>query len=145
MLNIFDIYILLGIGVALIAFEAIVTSFILIWFGLAFIITAIISNFYDYTDGIWQLATVSLISLILLFFLRKKVLDKFLNSKVKISDSFFNEKGIGQIKNKKVFYKGTYWEIDSNLDDEEFKEEEKVLVVKTYKNFASIQKEEKNK
>ena len=145
MLSVFDIYVLLAIGVVLIALEAVVTSFILIWFGLAFILTAIISNFYNYTDGIWQLATVSLISVVLLFFLRKKILDKFLNSKVKISDSFFNEKGIGKIKNKKVFYKGTYWEIDSDLDDEEFKEEEKVIVLKTNKNFATIQKEEKNK
>ena len=43
-------------------------------------------------------------------------MDKFFKSQTEVSDNFFDEKGIGEIKNSKVFYKGTYWEIDSNLD-----------------------------
>ncbi|MGE0050741.1 MAG: NfeD family protein [Arcobacter sp.] len=140
MLSAVDPYILLAIGVALIALEALIVSFILIWFGIGFIIVALISYFFIFSGAVWQLAIVSLISLFLILILRKKVLEKFLKSKMEISDDFFNEKGIGEIKNSKVFYKGTYWEIDSKLDEKEFKEGEKVVVLKTSRNSATIEK-----
>ena len=139
-LSMIDPYILLAIGIALIAFEAIIASFILIWFGVGFVITAAISYIYPFTDGIWQIAIASIISLVFLFLLRKKALEKFLNSKRNISDDFFNEKGIGEIRNSKVLYKATYWDIDSSLDEKEFVEGEKVVVLKTHKNSATIQK-----
>jgi membrane protein implicated in regulation of membrane protease activity len=135
-LSVIDVYILLSIGVALIAFEAVITSFILIWFGIGFVITAMVSYVYPFSDGIWQIATASIISLLLLFLLRKK----FLESKRNISDNFLDEKGIGEIRNSKVFYKATYWDIDSKLDEKEFVEGEKVIVLKTHKNHATIEK-----
>jgi membrane protein implicated in regulation of membrane protease activity len=140
MLSLIEPYILLAIGIALRAIEALLVSFVVIWFGIGFIIVAVISYFYGFSDGMWQLAFVSLISLILLFLFRKKFLDKFSKSQVEVSDNFFNEKGIGEIKNSKVFYKGTYWEIDSNIDEKEFIEGEKVTVLKTSKNQAKIEK-----
>ena len=140
MLNVIDPYVLLGIGVVLIAFEAIITSFILIWFGIGFVLTAFISYAYTFEDGIWQIALASFISLILLFLLRKKTFKKFLKSEEEISDNFLNEKGFGEIKNNKVFYKGTYWEIDASIDESIFNEGEKVMVTKTYKNSAIITK-----
>lgn len=140
MLSLFDPYILLAIGILFIAFEAILGSFVIIWFGIGFGITAFISNFYTFPDGIWQLATVSFISIILLLVFRKKVLETIFKSKTEISDDFFNERGIGEIKNSKVFYKGTYWEIDSEIKTDSFEEGEKVVVLKTFKNSATIQK-----
>ena len=139
-LSVIDPYILLAIGVALITFEAVIVSFVLVWFGVGFVLTALISYIYIFGDGIWQIATASLISLILLLLLRKKVLESFLKSKKDISDDFLNEKGIGEIKNSKVFYKATYWDIDSKIDEKEFVEGEKVVVLKTHKNQATIEK-----
>ena len=139
-LSVIDPYILLAIGVALIAFEAVIASFILIWFGVGFVITAAISYFYGFSDGIWQIAIASLISLFFLLLLRKKTLESFLKSKKDISDDFLNEKGIGEIKNSKVLYKATYWDIDSTIDEKEFVEGEKVIVLKTHKNRATIEK-----
>lgn len=139
-LDVIDPFILLAIGIALIAFEAVIASFILIWFGVGFVVVAIISSLYMFSDGIWQIAAASIISLFLLFLLRKKVLEKFLNSRKNISDDFLNEKGIGEIRNSKVFYKATYWDIDSNIDEKEFFEGEKVVVLKTHKNTATIEK-----
>lgn len=139
-LDVIDPFILLAIGIALIAFEAVIASFILIWFGVGFVVVAIISSLYMFSDGIWQIAVASIISLLLLFLLRKKVLEKFLNSRKNISDDFLNEKGIGEIRNSKVFYKATYWDIDSNIDEKEFFEGEKVVVLKTHKNTATIEK-----
>lgn len=139
-LSVLDPYILLAIGIALIAFEAVIVSFVLIWFGVGFVLTALISYIYIFGDGIWQIATASIISLILLFLLRKKVLESFLKSKKDISDNFLDEKGIGEIKNSKVLYKATYWDIDSKIDEKEFVEGEKVVVLKTHKNQATIEK-----
>ena len=140
MLSIFDPYVLLGIGVILIAFEAIITSFILIWFGIGFIITALISYIYVFNDGVWQLAIASFISVLLLALLRKKAFEKFLQSDEEISDNFLDEKGFGEIKNQKVYYKGTYWQIDGSIDESKFNEGEKVIVTKTHKNSATISK-----
>lgn len=140
MLSLIDPYILLAIGILFVAFEAMLGSFVIIWFGIGFGITAFISNFYTFSDGIWQLATVSFISIILLLVFRKKVLETILKSKIEISDDFLNERGIGEIKNSKVFYKGTYWEIDSEIKTDNFEEGEKVIVLKTSKNNATIQK-----
>lgn len=139
-LDVIDPFILLGIGVILIAVEVFMASFILIWFAIGFILTAVISWRYEFSDGIWQLATVAVISLLLLIILRKKMLEKVLKSDVEITDNYLKESGIGEIKNSKVFYKGTYWEIDSSLDEKEFKEGDKVKVLKTDKNFATIEK-----
>lgn len=139
-LEIINPYILLGIGVVLIGLEAIVTSFILIWFGLGFILTAFISMFYDFSDGLWQLGVVAIISLMFIVLLRKKFLEKFLSSKEDITDNFLEEGGYGEIKNEKVFFKGTYWEIDAAQDESSFKEGEKVIVKKTFKNSATIEK-----
>ena len=139
-LDVIDPFILLAIGIALIAFEALIASYILIWFGVGFVVIAIVSSMYMFSDGIWQIAAASIISLLLLFLLRKKVLEKFLNSRKNISDDFLNEKGIGEIRNSKVFYKATYWDIDSNIDEKEFVEGEKVVVLKTHKNTAIIEK-----
>ena len=139
-LSVIDPYILLAIGVALIALEAVIASFVLIWFGIGFVLTALLSYFLAFNDGIWQIATASIISLILLLMLRKKALESFLKSKKDISDNFFDEKGIGEIRNSKVFYKATYWDIDSKLDEKEFLDGETVVVLKTHKNKATIEK-----
>lgn len=144
LLELINPYILLGIGVVLIGLEAVISSFILIWFGIAFLITAIISMNYAFSDGIWQLASAAIISLILIVLLRKKALEKFLDSQENITDNFLQDGGIGEIKNSKVFFKGTYWELEPDDFDDTFEEAEKIEVIKTYKNFARIKKLKKN-
>lgn len=140
MLSVIDAYILLAIGIALIGLEALITSFVIIWFGVGFVATALLSFGIAYEDGIWQLATAALISLVLLFTLRKTVLEAFLKSKGELSDNFLNEEGFGEIKHQKVFYKGTYWEIEGPLSSSDFEEGEKIKVLKTFKNSATVEK-----
>jgi len=140
LLEVFNPYILLGIGVVLIGLEALIASFVIIWFGLGFILTAFISMGYDFSDGVWQLACVSIISIVLIFALRKKALEKFLKPEEEITDNFLSEGGIGEIKNGKVFFKGTYWEIDSDIDEKQFEDGEKIEVIETSRNSAKIRK-----
>ena len=48
MLSVIDPYTLLAIGVTLVALEAFIASFIIIWFGVGFLVVAIISFFFRY-------------------------------------------------------------------------------------------------
>lgn len=138
-LDLINPYILIGIAVVLIGLEAVITSFILIWFGLGFLIVGLISFGYEFSDGLWQLGAVALISLAFLVLLRKKALEKFLKSDKDISDNFLNEKGIGEVKNSKIFYKATYWEVEFASQEFDLEEGQKVEVLKTYRNFAVIE------
>jgi len=139
-LSAFDFYILFAIALAFITLEMFLYSFVIIWFGLGSIIVGVLSFFYPFERAIWQLALVSIISLALLFLFRKKLLAKFLKSQKEVKDNFFDDKGIGEIKNSKVFYKGTYWEITSTINQKKFVEGEKVLVLKVANNHATIEK-----
>lgn len=131
--------ILIAIGLFLIAIEAMSFSFISFWFGLASILIGIATNFIDFNDGLWQIASICILALVLLFSLRTKLMEKFLKSKdQEINDTFLNEKGEGVIKNGKVEYKATYWDIDSK--DTDFKEGEKVVVLSALRNKAKIEK-----
>lgn len=131
--------ILIAIGLFLIAIEAMSFSFISFWFGLASILIGIATNFIDFNDGLWQIASICILALVLLLSLRTKLMEKFLKSKdQEINDTFLNEKGEGVIKNGKVEYKATYWDIDSK--DTDFKEGEKVIVLSALRNKAKTEK-----
>src|SRR3990167_720420 len=103
--------VLIGVGIALIAAESLIFSFFVFWFGIGFILVGILSIFVEFYDGAWQLASVSVIAMILLITLRAKIVDKFLDveeNQITVQD-FLNESGFGVIKENKVYYKATYW------------------------------------
>ncbi|CAI6148748.1 MAG: hypothetical protein SPLUMA1_SPLUMAMAG1_00718 [uncultured Sulfurimonas sp.] len=139
-LNLISPIILIAIGIGLIALEAMIFSFVLFWFGIAAIIVGGLSFFPIYSDGLWQLASIAIIAMVLLLSLRVKATEIFLKSKdKKNNDNFLNEKGVGVIKDGKVYYKATYWNIDLN-HTETFEEGEKVTVLGTAKGIADISK-----
>jgi len=132
--------ILIAIGLGLIAIEMLIFSFVFFWFGLAFIIVGVLTYFSVFSDGLWQLSSTSVISIVLLLILRTKLIKLFLKTKEKENnDNFLNERGIGIVKNGKVYYKATYWDI--NLSNKElFEENEKVIVLNASKSIATIEK-----
>lgn len=134
-----DAFVLISIGVILIALESFLLSFVIAWFGIGFILVGLLSFYYTFENGYNQLAVVSIISLVLLFILKKRVKEYFLKSKEKApTDNFLNESGYAVIRNNLVYFKGTYFEIENyGLD---IKEGDKVFVVSTNKNFATIKK-----
>lgn len=140
MLSLISPAILIAIGLGLIALEALSFSFILFWFGLSFMIVGILSYFSLFPDGLWQLSSIAIVAIALLFALRTKAIKIFMKSKEKENnDNFLNEKGIGIIKNAKVYYKATYWDIDLAHEDT-FEEDEKVVVTGTKHGIADISK-----
>lgn len=131
---------LMAIGITLIALEAITFSFVLFWFGVSFLVVAGLSLFSIYHDGLWQLSSVAVVSMLLLLTLRTKALKLFLKSKDKENnDNFLNEAGVGIIKDGKVNYKATLWHIGYN-GKETFSDNEKVSVTSTKAGFAYIEK-----
>lgn len=140
MLSLISPMILIAIGLGLIALEALTFSFILFWFGLSFMIIGIFSYFPLFPDGLWQLSSIAIVAIALLLTLRTKAIKIFMKAKEKENnDNFLNEKGIGIIKDGKVHYKATYWDIDLAHKDT-FEEDEKVLVSGTKHGIADISK-----
>lgn len=135
--------ILIGTGIALIAIEALIFSFAIVWFGIASILIGCLSYFILFNDGIWQLAAISIIALLLLLVLRTSAMTNFLKPKnEEYHDNFFDEKGIGVIKNGKVYYKATYWDIEYSIENQ-INENEKVEVLSIKGSTAIIKKIDK--
>jgi len=130
--------VLIALGVLFIALEALVMSFVVIWFGVGLIVVGISSYFIHYTDGMWQLALSGIVAMLLLFILRSTLMKKFCDAKDRPpKDDFLNEAGEGVIKDGKVYYKSIFWTIDS---DETFQENDKVTVLKAYKGRATVKR-----
>lgn len=133
--------VLVGIGIALVALESFILSFVVLWFGIGFIAIGILSAFVGFDDGIWQIAGASLVALVLLAVLRVKAMEKFLEpvDAKELHEDFLNESGYGVIKDGKVYYKATYWNIE-HAEDESYVEGEEVFVESTHKGYAKITK-----
>lgn len=140
-LNPIDPLILIGVGILIISSEAIIASFILIWFGLGSVIIGVVSYFYGYEDGIWQIAHASIISVFLLLVLRGKLTKKLLNSKDSAPDeNFLNTKGTGTIKNGKLYYKSIFWTIENTEILKDLKDGETVDILEALKGKAKVKK-----
>lgn len=130
---------LMSVGFILIALEAFTPLFIFLWFGVASIITASLTYFNIISDIKIQIIVIAVLSLLLLFSLRNIMIKKILNMQEKeIKDDFLNVTGEGIIKEGKVYFKATFWNIDS--DEENFQEGEKVIVLETFGNSAKIKR-----
>ena len=137
-LEVFSAMILIALGIGLVALEALLFSFVIFWFGVATIIVGFSTYFIEYSDGLWQLAAIATIALLLLFTLRSKALERFMKSEEhEHNDNFFNTSGEGEIRNNRVYFKGTYWKIESS---ELFTEGERVFVVSTDGSVAHVKK-----
>ncbi|OCL82789.1 NfeD family protein [Arcobacter porcinus] len=133
-----DFYILFAIGLTLITLEIFLFSFVVVWFGLGFLLISFLNYIYPIDSVIWQLCLVALFSIIFLILFRKKLLKRFSKSQKEIRDDFLNDSGYAEIKSGKIFFKGTFWEFDKSIDTENFKNGEKVFVEYTKNNTAFI-------
>jgi hypothetical protein len=116
---------LLAAGIALVAIEIVTASFVLFWFGVGFLAVAGMSYFYDFQDGMVQLAWAFSIGVVLMYLLRSRFVTLVMASKEEFADAFEGE-GEGVVQNGKVFFKGTYW--DGNIEG--LSEGDKVTVLK---------------
>jgi len=107
-----SVQVLLGLGVAFMALEIFLMTFYVIWIGLGLIVVGVISFFYSFSNGYFQLALGTLIGVILLFLFKDIVKKMLFKTTPHTKDEFLEESGIGVIKEGRVFYKGTFWDYE---------------------------------
>lgn len=107
--------ILLIIGVLLMILEVLFLDFTLFFFGLGFTAVAIISFFVKISWQV-QILCAFVLALVLLFMLKKPIKMYFRKSGEEFNQEFLNETGIGEINNKMIYYKGTFWKSDEISD-----------------------------
>ncbi len=140
-----EYYLLFAIGLILIALEVFIYSFVVIWFGLGFFIVGFFSLFFSFNELNYQLITICIISILLLFLFRNSLKKRFFRASKNIPDNFLNSSGVGEFKQGKIFYKGTFWELDPNFDITKLKENQKIKVLKVEQNIAFVDNTEVNK
>ncbi|MSN96571.1 NfeD family protein [Campylobacter sp. FMV-PI01] len=106
-----DPLIMLSIGAALCVLELFLMNFVLLFFGLGFIIIGALNFIIDF-EWQWQILASFLLSFVLLFSFKKPLNRLFHKSSDKYKDNFLDESGVGEIKQGMVYFKGTLWQSD---------------------------------
>ncbi len=127
--------ILLSIGLVLIFLEIGLASFFVIWFGVAFVVVAIIEYFYPLSSIWWQLLLAGSLGVVL-FALFYRPLKKFIDNNDEIKGDFIKQHGKGEIKNQMLSYQGSYFKVVNK--DITTLEGKQVKVTKVEKNNAWI-------
>ena len=129
---------LAGIGIALVTLEALFPAFIIIWFGVGFILSALISLVYPFSDGIYQISLSSILGVLGIMLLRKAIQQNLTKNTPKSTDDFLNVTGVGVISDEGMLkYKGTLWKYTS---EQSVEAGEEVNVLNIEENTAIITK-----
>lgn len=142
MISVIPLWIMITIGVLLMATEMLTMTFVLALFGLAFVLTGVAGLFIDFSSGEIQLITAFVIGLILTILLRKTLQERIYHAKELEMETLTTGEegeiiatGDGDFR---VAYKGTTWAIE-NLEELELENGMRVLVQALKNNKATIQ------
>lgn len=127
------------VGTILMISELAFANFVLIFFGLGFLVSGFIGFVY-FLGWEWQILLAFILSIIFLFALKKRIKALFEKSSEKIKDNFLDEGGIGEFKNGMIYFKGTFWqcgELDELIKNG-LKEGDKVEILGTKDNKVKI-------
>lgn len=132
--------IIFGIGIFLIAFEIFIPNFVIIWFGIASLIVGLIGLIFEFQNSLHQFALISIIGLILLISLRKRVKSSLLTSSdKKVNDDFLKEGGVGITESEEMInFRGTLWRHNS---DKKLKRGERVEILYIKDNIAYLKEQ----
>lgn len=116
--------IMISVGVVFMILELLFMNFVLIFFGLGFLIVGAV-NFGVKFGWEWQILLSFLLSLVLLFTLKKPLKRLFSKNSKSFNNEFLDESGVGEVKDGMVYYKGTFWKSD---EIKELKDGDKVEI-----------------
>ena len=137
-LPVFSAWVLIAIGLILIALEVITMTFVILYFGIALILTGALTLSGIFAAGEYQLLSISVLAL-LLFIWNNRKKEAFMNREKLEIDSFkTGDIGIVILSNDKyrVQYKGTSWPIE-NMPSE-LNAGDKVIVEELKENKAYV-------
>lgn len=123
---------LIALGLALIGIELFFGFFILLWFGIGFVVVGTLGWFVDFGYGEIQLIFATAIGTVLLFAFRRKLITRG-NAEAETTSTY--EGGdIGQIQRHQdtwqIYYHGTHWQIANPRDDLHVGQMRKVIEIK---------------
>lgn len=106
-------WILISLGVVLIGMEVFLGVFVLLWFGLGFVIVGMLGFFTDFVYGEYQLIFAFAIGIALLAAFRRRVMERFPAAEQVLSTYQAGEYGKVSMHEGQwmIFYKGTHWVI----------------------------------
>lgn len=137
-------WILLAVGVALIVAEILTLTFILVFIGLGFVLTALVGEFiWPFDNATQQLLFMALVSFLLAFAFKSHLTRRFGPNaeSIQLETLTLGEKGQllehdGQFR---VNYKGTTYAV-ANTDEDDFQPGDTVLVTQLKNNQAWVKK-----
>ena len=128
---------LLAIGILLIGLEALTFSFVLFFVGLGFVVVSGISVFYEFDNGVIQIAVASVIALLSALSLRGYMLEK-LTKPSEVEEERTHISGVGFVEDGSIKFDGTYWK---TLDDiSSYKNGDKIDIADVVDNMVVIKK-----
>lgn len=128
--------IMIGIGIFLIGLEVLLSSFFIIWFGIGFLLIGAWHYVFPFTEGAYQLASVAILSMILLFLFKEKARKMLFRQSELIKDDYLNEAGYGEVVEGMISFKGTLWKYEPKI---ELKEGQRVKVLEAKNNRVKIE------
>lgn len=120
-------YIVMSIGVVFGILELLSFDFVLIFFGIGFLITGLLGLVVDIPTWFQLLLSLSL-ALAGIFIFRKRLKVKLFKDSKPHKDNFLDNPGIGVVKGGLVLYGGTLWQC-KELDELGYKDGDKVEVI----------------
>lgn len=134
-------WIMLSVGFALLSIELITGTFIMLFFGLAFITVGASGFFMSWLSGEFQLLVAMLLGGLLTFGFRRFFRRSMSQEDMPLETLQTGDTGhiVGHGGALRVMYKGTSWSF-KNLDGFELSEGDEVMVEKLKNNMAYVKK-----
>ncbi|WP_294945863.1 NfeD family protein [Sulfurivirga sp.] len=122
-LPVLSVWLMLVIGLGLIVLEVLLAgTFVILWFGVAFILVGLAGLWIAFPAGEYQLIAVAVLGTLLLWALRKRAQAWFAGSEPPPAETY--EAGdIGELQQHEgqwmVYYRGTWWRLAEPVPDPE--------------------------
>jgi len=134
-------WVMLTIGVALLGFELLIGTFVILFFGMAFVVIGVVGFFVAWPSGELQVLVTMLLGGLLVFLLRPIMIKGLQKDDLPLETMQTGD--VGQIVNHggelRLMYKGTTWAFKIE-NQATVSAGEEVLVEKLHNNVALIQK-----
>ncbi|MEA3404245.1 MAG: NfeD family protein [Pseudomonadota bacterium] len=142
MLPIIPAWVMLTIGMALLGIELLIGSFVVMFFGIAFILVGGAGFFFEWSSGEIQLLVTVLLGGILTFALRGLLMKGMDKEDLPLETMQTGDSGevVNHGGELRVMYKGTTWTF-KNLESSELSAGEEVIVESLKNNVAYVKKQ----
>jgi len=140
-IDVIPAWIMVTIGLGLLGIELLIGSFVILFFGIGFILIGVVGFFWQWPSGEIQILVGMLLSVFLTFVLRKPMMNGMSKEDLPLETMQGGDTGeiVEHGGELRVMYKGTTWAF-KNTGTDEIEAGDEVLVEKLHNNLAFIKK-----